>query len=96
MLHGLVTGNRVGLQDLTGFVNQMVLAYEILRPGCRFSRVGNNRSNMTTQYQDGAARSHEFGTPDSTCLEHIRTGLQISRVRNIRSYMPTRYQGGTA
>ena len=31
---------------------------------------------MPTRYKDGAARSHGFGTPDSTCLERIRTGLQ--------------------
>ena len=31
---------------------------------------------MPTRYKDGAARSHEFGTPESTCLERIRTGLQ--------------------
>ena len=31
---------------------------------------------MPTRYLDGAARSHGFGTPDSTCLERIRTGLQ--------------------
>ena len=31
---------------------------------------------MPTRYSDGAAGSHGFGTPDSSCLERIRTGLQ--------------------
>ena len=66
----------MGLQDLTGSANKIAHAYEVLRPGCRISRVWNNRSNMTTRYQDEAARSHGFERPDSACLERIRTGLQ--------------------
>ena len=30
---------------------------------------------MPTRYKDGAARSHEFGTPESTCLLGVRTAL---------------------
>ena len=81
--HGLGTqdriclqGIRMGLQDLTGSANKIAHAYELLRPGCRISRVWNNRSNMSTRYQDEAARSYGFERPDSTCLERIRTGLQ--------------------
>ena len=84
--HGLGTqdrtclqGTRMGLQDLTGSANKIAHAYEVLRPGCRISRVWNNRSNMTTRYQDEAARSHGFERPDSICLERIRTGLQDLR-----------------
>ena len=72
-------GIRMGLQDLTGSANKIAHAYEVLRPGCRISRVWNNRSNMTTRYQDEAVRSHGFERPDSTCLERIRTGLQDLR-----------------
>ena len=54
----------------------IVHAYIVLGRGCRISRVWNNRSNMPSWYKDGAARSHGFGTSDSTCLERIRTGLQ--------------------
>ena len=31
---------------------------------------------MSTRYQDGAARSHGFGTLDRTCIEAIRTRLK--------------------
>ena len=64
------------LQDLRGKEHQIVHAYEVSGWGCMISRVRNNSSNMHTRYQDGAARSHGFERPDSTCLERIRTGLK--------------------
>ena len=81
--HGLETtdrsclqGIRRWLQDLTGSKHQIERAYEVSGRRCMISRARNTISYMPTRYPDGAARSHWFGTPDSTCLERIRTGLQ--------------------
>ena len=50
------------------------------KDGDRILRVRNIRSNMPRQYQDEAAGSHMFGTPDRTCLQGIRTGLRDHRI----------------
>ena len=73
----LIEHVRSGLQDLTGWELQIVHAYEISGRGCRISRVRNTRSYMPRGYQDGAAGSHGFGTPDRTRLRGIRTELQV-------------------
>ena len=59
-----------------GSEHQIVHAYQVSGWGCRISRVWNNISNMPTRYQEGAARSHGFETPDRTCIVDIWTGLQ--------------------
>ena len=65
----------MGMQDLTGSANQIVHAYEVLGRGCRISRVGNYRSYMPTRHQEGTSGSHEFETPNRTCLLGVRTAL---------------------
>ena len=85
-----IRGNRTGLQDLTGKEHRVEHAYKVSGRGCRISWVGNYRSYMPTMYQewntdrrayqDGAARSHGYGTSDRTtdpsCIQGIRMRLQ--------------------
>ena len=66
----------MGLQALTGKEQQFQHASGVSGRGCRFSLVGNIRSNMHTMYHVGAAGSHRLGTTDRTCLLGIRRGLQ--------------------
>ena len=51
-------GIRTGLQHLTGSGIQIEHARGVSGWGCRNSRVGNSRSDMTTVYQDGASGYH--------------------------------------
>ena len=74
--HGFETPDRTCLLCLTGSDQQIQHAYKVSGRGCSILWVRHIRSNMTTRYQDVAARFHGFGTPDSTCLERIRTRLQ--------------------
>ena len=95
--HQIVNAYEIsGLLGLTGSGHQIEHAYEVTGRGCSISRVRTPRFNMPSRYQDGAAGSHGFGTPNRTCLRGIRSGCRISRLRNTRSYMPTRYQDGAA
>ena len=62
--HGLGTIDRTcllcirsGLQDLTRSKHQIERIYEV-------SHGFGTTDHMPTRYQDGAARSHGFGTPD--------------------------------
>ena len=82
-----IRGIRARLQDLTGGEHRIEHAYNVSgrgckisrvrELGCRISRVRNTISYMPTVYQDGAAGSHGFGTPDRTRLRGIRTELQV-------------------
>ena len=64
-------GIRTGLQDLTGSEPQIEHAYEVSGRCCRMSWNWNNRSNMPTRYQVGAAGSRVGNT-----RSNMHTGFQ--------------------
>ena len=68
-------GIRTGLQDLTGWDQQIQHAYNVSGRGCMILRAGNYRSYIPTRLQEGTSGSHEFETPERTCLLCVRTAL---------------------
>ena len=71
----LPVGVRTALHDLTDLEHNIVHAYNVSGRNRRISRIGNYRTYMPTRHQEGTSGSHEFETPDRTCLLGVRTAL---------------------